>query len=119
MNEARNDLVSPSAHGYAVPDGCYAPTGEFARHTVVWFRLAHHVHAQYLVNQPIDPNAGSYYTPYMAPGHAQGQPHHAPPNNMAAVPLYNDRDEKIPEYSGPTSDTYLPHEKERFEDIKV
>ena len=77
------------------------------------------VRAQYLVNQPIDPNAGSYYTPYMAPGHAQGQPHHAPPNNMAAVPLYNDRDEKIPEYSGPTSDTYLPHEKERFEDIKV
>ncbi|RPD74184.1 hypothetical protein L226DRAFT_535648 [Lentinus tigrinus ALCF2SS1-7] len=73
----------------------------------------------YLVNQPIDPNAGNYYTPYMSPGHAQGQPHHAPMSNMPGVPLYNDRDEKIPEYTGPTSDAYLPHEKERFEDIKV
>lgn len=72
----------------------------------------------YLVNQPIDPNVPNYF-PYMGPGHAQGAPHHAPPSNVPGVPLYNERDEKIPEYSGPTADTYLPHEKERFEDIKV
>ena len=40
-------------------------------------------------------------------------------NSMPGIPLYNDRDEKIPEYSAPSADTYLPHEKERFEDIKV
>ncbi|KAI0743924.1 hypothetical protein C8Q80DRAFT_868972 [Daedaleopsis nitida] len=72
----------------------------------------------YLVNQPIDPNAGNYY-PHMSPGHMQGQHHYGPNGNLAGVPLYNTNDEKIPEYSGPTSNTYLPHEKERFEDIKV
>lgn len=70
---------------------------------------------QYFVNPPMD----QQYIPYMAPGHAQGQPHHAPVDNMQGVPLYNDSDEKIPDYSGPTSDAYLPHEKERFEDVKV
>lgn len=74
--------------------------------------------SQYLVNQPIDPNGGNYF-PHMGPGHMQGQHHYGPNGNLAGVPLYNTNDEKIPEYSGPTSDTYLPHEKERFEDIKV
>ncbi|KAI0663605.1 hypothetical protein C8Q70DRAFT_907040 [Cubamyces menziesii] len=73
----------------------------------------------YLVNPPVDPAANGWYAPYMGPGHVQGQPHHAPTENMGGVPLYNENDEKIPDYSGPTSDTYLPHEKERFEDVKV
>ncbi|KAI0675194.1 hypothetical protein C8Q78DRAFT_1010929 [Trametes maxima] len=73
----------------------------------------------YLVNPPMDAGAGGFYGTYMAPGHAQGQPHHAPSDNMQGVPLYNEHDEKIPEYSGPTSDLYLLHEKERFEDVKV
>ncbi|KAI0769723.1 hypothetical protein BD413DRAFT_78565 [Trametes elegans] len=72
----------------------------------------------YLVNPPVDPNTG-FYGAYVAPGNAQGQPHHAPTDHLGGVPLYNDHDEKIPEYSGPTSDAYLPHEKERFEDVKV
>ncbi|KAI0819973.1 hypothetical protein BC628DRAFT_1399709 [Trametes gibbosa] len=72
----------------------------------------------YLANPFQDP-VGGYSAPYMAAGHAQGQPHHAPADNMQGVPLYGDRDEKIPDYSGPTSDMYLPHEKERFDDVKV
>ncbi|KAI0630256.1 hypothetical protein C8Q77DRAFT_250843 [Trametes polyzona] len=71
------------------------------------------------LNPFLDPVGGGNYAPYMAPGHAQGLPHHAPADNMQGVPLYNNSDEKIPDYSGPTSDTYLPHEKERFEDVKV
>ena len=77
------------------------------------------VRAQYLVNQPIDPNAAAYYAQqqqYMPP---PGAPPHLAGTGPGGVPLYNDRDEKIPEYSGPTSEAYLPHEKERFEDIRV
>ncbi|EJF65411.1 hypothetical protein DICSQDRAFT_124598 [Dichomitus squalens LYAD-421 SS1] len=70
----------------------------------------------YLVNPPMDPAAAGYY---MQASHAPGQPHHAPGNAMSGIPLYNENEEKIPDYSGPTNDTYLPHEKERFEDIKV
>lgn len=64
-------------------------------------------------------NANPYSASYMAAGHAQGQPHHAPADNMQGVPMYGEHDEKIPDYSGPTSDMYLPHDKERFEDVKV
>ncbi|KAI8968637.1 hypothetical protein BD414DRAFT_504191 [Trametes punicea] len=52
----------------------------------------------YLVNPPQDPAANAFYAPYMASGH---------------------HDEKIPEYTGPAYGTYLPHEKEGFEDVKV
>ena len=55
----------------------------------------------------------------MQASHAPGQPHHAPGNAMSGIPLYNESEEKIPDYSGPLNDMYLPHEKERFEDIKV
>ena len=71
---------------------------------------------QYLVNPPMDLAAGGYY---MQPNQATGQPHHASGNAMSGVPLYNERDEKVPDYTGPSHDTYLPHEKEAFEDIKV
>lgn len=70
----------------------------------------------YLVNPPMDPTTGGYY---VQPNQAAGQPHHAPGNAMAGVPLYNERDEKVPDYTGPMHDTYLLHEKEVFEDIKV
>ncbi|KAI8972263.1 hypothetical protein BD414DRAFT_500730 [Trametes punicea] len=73
----------------------------------------------YLVNPPQDPAANAFYAPYMASGHVQGQPHHAPSENAGGVPLYNEHDEKIPEYTGPAYGTYLPHEKEGFEDVKV
>ncbi|KAI0355577.1 hypothetical protein OH77DRAFT_1424512 [Trametes cingulata] len=66
----------------------------------------------YLVNPPSDAAAGGFYAPYMAPGQA-------PATHPAGIPLYNQNDEKIPDYSGPTSDLYLPHEKEGFEDVKV
>ena len=64
----------------------------------------------------MDPSAGGYY---MQASHAPGQPHHAPGNAMSGIPLYNESEEKIPDYSGPLNDMYLPHEKESFEDIKV
>lgn len=39
---------------------------------------------------------------------------------IQGVPLYNEFDEKIPEYSGPTQNTYSPvDEKLGYEDIKV
>ena len=71
---------------------------------------------QYLVNPPMDPAVGGYY---MQANHAQGQSIHQPMSAVSGVPLYNERDEKVPDYTGPIHDTYLPHEKESFEDIKV
>ena len=71
---------------------------------------------QYLVNPPMDPAVGGYY---MQANHAQGQSIHQHMSAVSGVPLYNERDEKVPDYTGPIHDTYLPHEKESFEDIKV
>ena len=72
---------------------------------------------QYLINQPIDPNVGGYYQQsYLPP---PGAPPHFAGAGAGGVPLYNEHNEKIPDYTGPTSDAYLPHEKERFDDVRV
>ena len=65
---------------------------------------------QYLINQPIDPNVGGYYQQsYLPP---PGAPPHFAGAGAGGVPLYNEHNEKIPDYTGPTSDAYLPHEKD-------
>jgi len=63
----------------------------------------------YLVNAPSDPAAAAY-------GYGQG-----PPNFPGqGVPLYNQFDEKIPEYSGPAPGVYLPSdEKHEYETVQV
>jgi len=61
----------------------------------------------YVVNAPVDPRAAAY---------GQGQ---APPSmSDQGVPLYNQFDEKIPDYTGPPPGMYVG-EKEEYETVQV
>ncbi|KAH9929523.1 uncharacterized protein BXZ73DRAFT_102053 [Epithele typhae] len=73
----------------------------------------------YIVNQPVDPNGARYYQQYAPPAGA-------PPGrrtstgSAGSIPLYGSHNEKIPDYSGPTSNAYMPRdEKDGFDDIRV
>ncbi|OBZ67214.1 hypothetical protein A0H81_12853 [Grifola frondosa] len=64
----------------------------------------------YIASAPADPAVAAYYAGYLnAQPQSQGQ----------GLPLFNDRDEKVPDYTGPTGDIYTPgDEKNPFEDVK-
>ena len=127
LRSSREAHVLPACHDHVPPPADVAlpgrrepPAGELPvlRAYPVGVLIRSPSRAQYLVNQPIDPAAAAYYQ------QQQFVPPLGPPPHLAAggnngVPLYDDNDEKIPAYTAPAQGTYIPHEKERFEDIRV